>query len=261
MTTTLPPTVESARWVEFERDGVRLRGYLAVPKGARHAPAIVMAHENLGVTEHRQDVTRRLAAEGYVTLSVDLYSRIGGKPPQDYRTPDERRAKAFLAAADEQSVPDLIAGRDYLCTLPEVDPARIGAIGFCLGGGPVLAWATRADAPEACVALYGLPILPSEYSPDGAPRSRIAIAAQVRCPFQAHFGDADEVIPLDQVTELKEALAHSGQPTTVTVHNGAGHAYHDDTHPHYHPQAAADTWDAARSFFRKHLGVPAGETP
>lgn len=253
MHATAPQPQVHADWVEFDRDGHTLRAYLARPVGVTHAPAIVMAHENLGVTAHRQDVTRRFAAQGFVTLSVDLYSRIGGKPPQDYQTPDERRAKAFLAAADEQSVPDLEAGRNYLRTLPEVDPDRIGTIGFCLGGGPSLVWATRDDPPAACVLLYGLPILPAAYAPDARPRSRIAVADQVRCPVQAHFGAADEVIPLEQVSGLQTALERSGQDVEVFVHPGAGHAYHDDTHPHYHADAAERTWQSVLGFFRGRL--------
>ncbi len=253
MDTFAVDTKIEANWVEFSRDGATLRAYLAKPAGRSGLPAIIMAHENLGVTAHRQDVTRRLAREGFVTLSVDLYSRIGGQPPQDYKTPDERRAKAFLAAADEQSVPDLEAGRRYLGALPEVDSSRIGTIGFCLGGGPSLVWATQSSELKACVVLYGLPVLPSEYTPDGKPRSRVDIAGSVKCPVQAHFGASDEVIPLEQVHRLEAALAGSKQDTEVIVHPGAGHAYHDDTHPHFHPQAAQQTWDSALAFFRRYL--------
>ncbi|MFK4041873.1 dienelactone hydrolase family protein [Nonomuraea wenchangensis] len=250
--TTMTPDVR-AEWVTFPSAGEEIRGYLARPAGVERPPAVIMAHENLGVTAHRQAVTELFGAAGFACLTVDLYSRIGGRPPQDYTTADERRAKAFLAARDEQAVPDLDAGLDYLAGRGDVDTARAAAVGFCLGGGLVLAWATMTDRLSCAVPLYGLPELPPSYSPTGATRSRIEIADQVRCPVQAHFGGADEVIPLEQVARLEEALKLSGEHVEVHVYEGAGHAYHDDTHPNHHPEAARQTWDRTMAFLKAHL--------
>jgi carboxymethylenebutenolidase len=245
-----------ARWATFPGGPEEIRGYLALPlrrPGDAPPPVVVMAHENLGVTAHRERVTELIADEGFACLTVDLYSRIGGRPPQDYTTPEERRAKAFLAARDEQALPDLEAGLDYLAGRDDVDASRAAIVGFCLGGGLALAWATRTDRLACAVALYGLPELPPSYSPTGQVRSRITIAGGVRCPVQAHFGGADEVIPLDQVARLGDALELSGQETDVHVYEGAGHAYHDDTHPNHHPGAARLTWERTLAFLRKHL--------
>ncbi|WP_445397931.1 dienelactone hydrolase family protein [Streptomyces sp. LE64] len=244
----------TADWVTFPSGGVEIRGYLALPTGGAHRPpAVIMAHENLGVIPHRQRVTEQLAAEGYAVLTVDLFSRIGGQPPQDYTTQEERRAKAFLAARDEQAVPDLEAGLDHLAARGDVDTDRAAVVGFCLGGGLALVWAAESDRLSCAVPLYGIPELPAAYSPTGAVRSRIDIADRVRCPVQAHFGGADSVIPLDQVERLGEALGHSDHPTEVHVYEGAGHAYHDDTHPNHDPQAARLTWERTLDFLRKHL--------
>ncbi|MWA05397.1 hypothetical protein F8568_034550 [Actinomadura sp. LD22] len=251
---SLPTPKETTMWVTFPSGGDEIRGYLALPSATgTPPPVVIMAHENLGVTSHRQEVTERIAAAGYACLTVDLYSRIGGRPPQDYTTPEERRAKAFLAAADEQAVPDLDAGLDYLAGRGDVDASRAVGIGFCLGGGLVLSWATRTDRLSGAVALYGLPELPPSYSPTGHTRSRIETAHTVRCPVQAHFGGDDEVIPLDQVKRLTGALERSGQDTEVFVYEGAGHAYHDDTHPNHHPQAADLTWQRSLEFFEARL--------
>ncbi|CAO5165462.1 carboxymethylenebutenolidase [Frankia sp. AiPs1] len=251
----LPTPEEATMWVTFPSGGDEIRGYLAVPATSDGPPprVVIMAHENLGVTQHRQDVTERIAAAGYACLTVDLYSRIGGRPPQDYTTPEERRAKAFLAAADEQAIPDLEAGLDYLAGRGDVDASRAVAIGFCLGGGLVLSWATRTDRLSGVVALYGLPELPPAYSPTGRTRSRIETAHTVRCAVQAHFGGSDEVIPLDQVKRLTEALGESGQDAEVLVYEGAGHAYHDDTHPSHHREAAELTWQRSLDFLAAHL--------
>ncbi|SEG87826.1 carboxymethylenebutenolidase [Thermomonospora echinospora] len=249
-------TSADAAWVRFPSGTDEIRGYLALPSrtpGDAPPPVVIMAHENLGVTAHRERVTERFAAEGFACLTVDLYSRIGGRPPQDYTTPEERRAKAFLAARDEQAVPDLDAGLDYLAGRGDVDASRVAVVGFCLGGGLALVWATRSDRLACAVPLYGLPELPAAYSPTGQVRSRIDIADTVRCPVQAHFGGADEVIPLDQVARLGDALKLSGQPLEVHVYEGAGHAYHDDTHPNHHPEAARVTWERTLDFLRAHL--------
>jgi len=244
----------TARWVTFPSGSDVIRGYLAEPVGQSVVGAIVTAPENLGVTEHRQAETRRLAAEGFVVLSVDMYSRIGGRPPQDYTTPEERRSKAFLAAKDETAVPDLQAGLDYLKTLPNVSPDHIGAIGYCLGGGTALAWAARSKDLACSVILYAIPILPAVYSPDGKERSRLVLARQIGCPLQLHFGDNDEAIPLAQTLALKAALeSDCPQPVDFHIHAGARHAYMDSTIERYHPAAARATYESFVTFFHQHL--------
>ncbi len=245
----------TALWVTFPNGGDLIRGYLAEPEGAGPWGAIVTAPENLGVTEHRQAETRRLAAEGFVVLSVDPYSRIGGRPPQDYTTPEERRSKAFLAAKDETAVPDMQAGFDFLAGLANVDPARIGTLGYCLGGGTSLAWAATPNKLACAVILYALPILPAAYSPDGKERSRLTLAPNIQCPVQLHFGTNDEAIPLEQTEALRAALlAQSPQPVDFHLYEGARHAYMDSTLERYSPEAATLTFQRFVAFFHQHLG-------
>ena len=243
-----------AGWVHIPRGDELIRGYLAMPLGDGPFPAVVTAHENLGVTEHRQGVTRDLAKEGFVSLTVDLFSRLGGISPRNFRDNDERRSLAFLAAHDEQAIPDLQAGLDFLKALPEVDADRLGALGFCLGGGTVMVWGTRSDDLKAIVSLYGIPILPPEYSPSGVEESRIPALARLRAPIQFHFGAEDEAIPRDQIDALEAALPTSATHAEFYRHAGAGHAYHDDTHKNYNPTAATETWDETLEFLRRYLG-------
>lgn len=243
----------TSEWVTFPSLGGEIRGYLALPEGEDRLPAVIMAHENLGVTEHRQEVTRRLAGEGFATLTVDMYSRIGGQPPSDYSSPEERRVKAFLSASDDQAVPDMLAGLRYLATVPRADTSRAGIIGFCLGGGTALAASLLGDAFKAAVVLYALPILLPEYAASGRPVDRIAQAPAIRCPMQFHFGELDQVIPLDQVHRLGAAAATSGLPVETHTYPEAGHAYHDDTHPNFAPDAAAQSWERALRWFGEYL--------
>ena len=235
-----------AGFIIFPVGGEKVRGYLARPTGARPLAAIVCAPENLGITEHRQEETRRLAAEGFVVLTIDPYSRIGGRPPQDFKDAEERRSKAFIAARDEVVVPDCQAALAWLRTQPGVDPTRIGALGYCLGGGTVLAWA---------VVLYALPIVPGRYIIDGQDRSRLTLAPDIKCPLQLHFGDTDEAIPFEQTLALKAALeTESPQPVDFHIYQGAKHAYMDSTIAKWHsPEAAALTFSRYVSYFHEHL--------
>jgi carboxymethylenebutenolidase len=246
----------TARWVEFPSIGGTIRGYLALPSGGASPaggwPAVVMAHENLGVTPHREEVTRRLAGEGFATLTVDLFTRAGGAPAS-FSSPEERRIKAFLSATDDQAVPDVLAGLRFLAGVDGVDATRAGVIGFCMGGGTAIAAALLGDAFKAAVSLYALPVLLPEYATSGRSVDRIAQAPAIRCPMQFHFGEQDEVIPLDQVRRLDAAARLSGLPVETHTYAGAGHAYHDDTHRNHAPEAAALTWERALAFFRTHL--------
>jgi len=244
-----------AGWVSFERDGDTVRGYLARPKGNAVVGGIVCSPENLGLTEHRQEETRRLAAEGFAVLAIDPYSRIGGRPPQDYRDAEERRSKAFIAARDEVVVPDCQRGLEWLRDQPGVDGERIGALGYCLGGGTVLAWAAQSGDLACAVVLYALPVIPGRYVIDGQERSRLDLAPSIACPMQLHFGDNDEAIPFEQTLKLKGALETlSPQPIEFNVYPGAQHAYMDSTIPRWHsPEASALTFERFIAFFHEHL--------
>ncbi len=254
----LPPawcrTIECG-WVEFKRGGEELRGYFAQPKRGRNVPGIVMAHENLGIIEHRQDVTRRLAMAGYAAITVDLYSRIGGRPPQDFKTPEERRAKAFLATADEQAIPDLEAGCRFLVERGTVDASRLGAMGYCMGGGTLLAWICGPATPlKAAVAFYPTVIVPGPWRADGTALSRAAIAADLTCALQVHFGDIDEAVKAPERQLLEVALGEARPPVEFCHYPDTNHAFHDDTHPNYMRHSAELAWSRSLSFLGEHLG-------
>ena len=256
----LPPKWEKdvdCGWVVFKCGKDDIRGYFAKPMGSANLPAIVMAPENLGVIEHRQDVTRRLAKAGYAALTVDPYSRIGGQSPRDFKTPDERRLKASLATPDEQYVSDLQAACDYLSTLPNVDRNRIGAIGYCSGGGTLYAWVCgRSRNISAAVVFYGAPLVQAEARADGRGLDRAADANKLQCPLLVHHGDADRAVKLDEAKRMVDALRTSTQPLEFYIYSGADHAYHDDSHPQYNAAAAVLSWERTLEFLARHLSSP-----
>ena len=253
----LPPRWErdvECGWVVFRSGPDEIRGYFAKPKGGRNLPGIIMVHENLGIIENRQDVTRRLAHEGYAALTVDLYSRNGGQSPRDFKTPEERRLKASRITLDEETIPDLEAGAAYLAALPEVDPARIGAIGYCSGGGTLYGWVSgHSTNLKAAVVFYGAADFAGDARPDGKPVDRTRTAHLLQIPIQVHHGDADRAVKLADATRMVEALKTSQQPVEFHVYPGADHAFHDDTHPQYHDAAAKQAWRRAMEFLAGYL--------
>lgn len=253
----LPPqwrkTIRSG-WVEFPSGEETIRGYLAAPRSSGPHPAVVMIHENLGVTQHRQEMTEKLAEEGYVVLTVDLFSREGGRPPQDFKDAEERRSKAFIAARDEQSIPDCEAGLEYLLGRDDVDGERLGVVGYCMGGGTMLAWIFgRTERLKAAVGFYPNVVVFGEYRADGQPLSRVPDAGKLTCPLQVHFGENDNAVPQADQAALEEALAGVEPEVQFFRHAGAGHAFQDSTIPSYHPEAAELSWNEGVSFLDKHL--------
>jgi len=257
----LPPKWEKdldCGWIVFKSGNDDIRGYFAKPKGRNSLPGLVMAPENLGVIEHRQDVTRRLAKAGYAVVTVDPYSRIGGQSPRDFKSQEERRLKAFLVTPDEQCVPDLQAACDYLAGLPEVDHDRIGAIGYCSGGGTLYAWICgRSRNLKVAVVFYGAPTVQAQARPDGKALDRAANAQKLQCPLLVHHGDSDRAVKLDEAKRMVEALKKSGQLVEFHIYPGADHAYHDDSHPNYHAAAAELSWQRTLEFLARNLSAPA----
>jgi carboxymethylenebutenolidase len=256
----LPPRWEKdldCGWVVFKSGKDDIRGYFAKPNDGRNLPAIVMSPENLGVIEHRQDVTRRLAKAGYAALTVDPYSRIGGQSPRDFTSHEERRIKATLATPDEQVVPDLQAAADYLAALPEVDSDRIGAIGYCSGGGQLYAWICgRSRNVKCAVVYYGAPMVRGNGRADGKDLDRALDGHKLQMPILVHHGDADKSVALSAGQHMVEALKKSGQPVEFYIYPGADHAFHDDSHPQYHETAALESWHRTLAFFDRYLKAP-----
>lgn len=219
-------------------DGTSIGGYLTRPKGDGRNPAVVVIHENQGLTDHIRDVARRLAKAGYVALAPDLLSRQGGTKS----FADGPAAIAAIGKVDADSVTkDLNGAIGYLKGQSFVRANKIGVTGFCWGGGNTLLIATRNKDLAAAVVYYGR-------NPGNLDDVKNITAA-----VYGHYGEKDAPIT-SQVPKLEEAMKQAGKSFEYKVYPGAPHAFNNDTNPQrYQAEAAKEAWAKTLEFFKKHL--------
>lgn len=228
-------------------------GFLARPAAGRH-PGVVMVHDVWGVSDHTRDMARRLAAEGYCVLAVDLYRR---EPELRIENP----GAWIRALPDPRVLADLQAGADFLHARPEVS-GPVGITGFCMGGMYALLAACSCRGVSAAAVFYGLlshahGILHDENGLDPArkPREPLQAVAALGCPLVCFYGDRDEFVPAADVEALRARLAGARFPAELVIEPGCGHAFVNDTRPEaYRPEAARRSWARMVAFFRQHLG-------
>jgi len=214
--------------------------FLARPKDAARAPAVLVIQEAFGVNGHIQDVTRRVAAEGYVALAPDLYWRAGKQRTVPYDQIGEAIA-LMQGVSDQDIVADVGNAIAYLERQPFVRADRIGITGFCMGGR--VAYLAACELPEkikAAAPFYG----------GGIPIDK---TAKLRSPVLAFFGEKDAFIPLDSVEQLKAELKRTGKQAEVVVYPGADHGFFCDERASYQAEAARGSWDRLKRFFATHL--------
>ena len=238
----------TASEVTFDARGTVLRGYAASPTGAGRRPGLVVVPDVRGLGDHYRDVARRFAAEGFVTLAVDLYSREGAP-----ELPDMAAVFRWMRALpDTRVLSDLGAAVGYLATRPEVDVRAIGITGFCMGGQYALMAACTVPGIAACVSWYGM----LRYTETDAvkPVSPLDLAIDLGCPYLGLFGAEDALIPRDDVAALRRVLTDHEKRFEIIEYPGAGHAFFNDTRADaYRPEAARDAWPRACAFLRRHL--------
>lgn len=222
--------------VTYPGQDAEIMAYLAQPAGPGPFSAVLVCHEIFGLTEHIQDVARRLAAAGYVGLAVDLLSRQGGTA--HFADVADIRA-ALQAMPPALIVEDFRAGVRYLQAQPNVHPERIGMTGFCFGGGVTWRCATQIPELKAAVPFYG-------------PNPPLEDVPHIRAAVLALYAENDPRI-MAGVPAIDEAMRQHGKVYEKVVYAGAEHGFHNDTGARYHPQAAADAWQRALAWFAKYL--------
>ena len=228
------PAVQGAD-ITFPSGDVEVMGYLAQPAAAGVYPAILVCHENRGLTDHIRDVARRFAKNGYVALAVDLLSREGGTPANDR---DAVPGLLTNAGADRH-VGDFMAAADYLKTLETVDAARLGMTGYCFGGGITWRVATAMPDLKAAVPFYG-------------PAPELDQVPNIQAAVFGVYAEQDERIN-GGIADLEKALQDAGTTYQITIYPGVNHAFHNDTGQRYVEAQATEAWEDTLAWFAEHV--------
>lgn len=212
----------------------KVDAFLVAPTDPGRYPGVIVIHEIWGLVDHIKDVSTRLAREGYVALAVDLF---GGKTLT--RLEDGRKLREQIS--EQNMLADLNAGFAYLKGLKNVNPNRIGCVGFCMGGGLSLLLACHNRELAASVVFYGRNPSP------------IDLMKNVSCPVLGNYAGADMGITEADINLLREALTKHGKTFDIKVYPGAPHAFFNDTRDSYRPDAAKDAWERVLGFYAKYL--------
>ena len=208
-------------------------GHLAVPDGHGPHPGVVVIHEAYGLNANIKEITGRFAEHGYTALAVDLFS------DRNKLVCMARYMTGMLAGSVQRyGIADLKAGLTYLAGLPEVDPQRIGAIGFCMGGGFAIAWACTDSRLKAIAPFYG-----------ANPRPLGAVARL--CPVVGSYPEKDFTAGAGRA--LDRALDEHGVARDIKIYPGASHSFFNDSSRAYDKAAADDSWNRVMGFFGEHL--------
>lgn len=211
-----------------------VRGLLVRPTGSQGPwPAVLVIHENRGLNPYIEDVVRRMGAAGFLALGPDALTPLGGYPGND----DEGRAmQSQLDGA--KIAEDFVAGANFLVSHPE-STGRLGAVGFCFGGGMVGTLAVRLPGLTAGVPFYGRAPSPNDVH-------------RIQAPLLIHLAENDPGVN-SSWAETEEALKAQGKAYTLHTYPGTGHGFHNDTTPRYEEAQARLAQERTIAFFNEHL--------
>ena len=212
----------------------KMRGYLAHPaKSAGKRPAVLVIHENRGLNPHIEDITRRLAIDEYVAFAPDALFPLGGYPGNE-----DAAREVFPKLDQNKTREDFVAATNWLRARPETN-GKVGAVGFCYGGGMVNYLATRLPELAAGVAFYG-----SSPNIEDVPKIKAAMVIQ--------SAETDERINASWPA-YETALKAAKVSYERHLYPGTQHGFHNDTTPRYDAAAAKVAWNRTLSAFQKHL--------
>ncbi|WP_075219964.1 YghX family hydrolase [Acuticoccus yangtzensis] len=226
----------SAEWITYTSPNGHgeINAYLVTPAGfTAPGPAVLVIHENRGLNPYIQDVARRMAKAGFLTLAPDGLTPKGGYPGSD----DEGRT--LQAELDTTKLMnDFFAAFEYLNG--REDTTKVGAVGFCYGGGVVNAIAVAYPELGAGVPFYGRQPAPEQVS-------------EIEAPLLIQYAALDERINAGWPA-YKEALDAAGTTYEMQMYEGVNHGFHNDTTPRYDADAAALAEERTIAFFKANLG-------
>jgi carboxymethylenebutenolidase len=221
--------------ITYEGDGAIMKAYLAKPKKlSGKTGVVVVIHENRGLNPHIEDVTRRVALEGFLALAPDALSPLGGTPANE----DEARGM-FQNLDAAKTINNFAKAYDYLKTRKESNN-KFGCVGFCWGGAMANNLAVNVPDLRAAVPFYGR-------QPDAT------LVPKIKAALMLHYGGLDERIN-EGIPAYEDALKKAGVPYQLFVYEGAQHAFNNDTAPtRYNADAAKLAWSRTIQFFKEKL--------
>src|SRR5262245_191203 len=213
----------------------KMRGYLVRPANATgKLPGVVVTHESRGLNQHIEDIARRLALDNFVAFAPDALTPLGGYPAAG-----EDEARALFQKLDQAKTrEDMVTAAAWLKARPECS-GRIGAVGFCWGGGMANTLASRVPDLAAAVPFYGRGLTAEE-------------AASVKAPLLIHYAGADTGVNAGWPA-FEAALKAAGVNYTMHMYEGAQHGFNNDTTPRYDEKSAKLAWTRTLDFFNKYL--------
>ena len=224
-----------SKTVSYKSADETVQGVLYTPSGKGPFPGLIVVHEWWGLNDWVKEQASKLADQGYVALAVDLYR---GKVAT---TPDEAH-QIMRGVPEDRAKRDLHAAFEFLASQSNVKKDRIGAIGWCMGGGYSLDVALQEPTLAADVINYG------HLATDADALKKI------NAPILGLFGAQDKGIPPEDVRKFGETLDHMGKRIQIKIYDDAGHAFENPNNKDgYRPADAADAWQRTVEFFAANL--------
>jgi carboxymethylenebutenolidase len=213
----------------------KMRGYLARPASATgRLPGILVVHENRGLNPHIEDITRRLALDNFMAFAPDALTPLGGYPGSE-----DKAREVFPKLDQTKTREDFVTAARWLKDRPDCT-GRIGAVGFCYGGGIVNMLAARLGSDLAA----GVPFYGNQVPADQA--------ANIKAPLLLQYAATDERINAG-IPAYEAALKAAKVPYQVYVYEGTQHGFNNDTTPRYDEKSAKLAWSRTLEFFNKHV--------
>lgn len=211
-----------------------IKGHLARPAKDGKYPVVLVIHENRGLNPYIEDVARRLALANFIAFAPDGLTSVGGYPGAE-----DKAAAAFRTVDGAKMTEDFVAAAKWLKARPD-STGKLGAVGFCFGGGMVNQLAVRLGADlNAGVAFYG-----RQASVESVPK--------ISAPLLFHYAGNDERINAG-IAAYEAALKSNNKVYASHMYEGKQHGFHNDTTPRYDQESAKLAWTRTLEFFNKHL--------
>lgn len=221
------------KYIKYPGETGEVRASFARPKGDKKLPGVIVIHENRGLNPHTEDVARRVALEGFLTIAPDALSPLGGAPD------DMDKARSMMRELDDEAtMKNFLAAVRYLKTHPQ-STGKVGVMGFCWGGGMSNQLAVNSPDLTAAVPFYG-----RQPAAEDVPK--------IKASLLLHYAGLDERINAG-IPAFEAALKEASVDYQMHMYEGAGHAFFNDTSGRYHEEAAKLAWKRTIAFLKEKL--------